>query len=251
MTFTMMVIHSYRLNKKLIFLLLNGRFNQSSQRDHKQLETFWVNGESKVIQKISSHDVRLEMGPDLTRAYFWPAVNKSGQPALDLTQRDFFWPEWKKIDIFRENFPNSNPNHKWLTRPESKFFDPDPSLCQTLTAKNITMSFYCLSVSNEVNHDRHFFKFWLGPWPDTTRAYFWPAVNKGPTCPWPGYFLIRRDFLTQKGKIWNFGEKFSRFRGGWPDPEHQIIELFNCPWHQVVNMKFGVWTPATAGNLWH
>jgi len=34
----------------------------------------------------------------------------------------------EKIDVFRGNFPNSNPNHKWLTRPRSKNFDPDPSL---------------------------------------------------------------------------------------------------------------------------
>jgi len=25
---------------------------------------------------------------------------------------------------------------------------------------------------------------------DTTRAYFWPAVNKMPVCLWPGYFLM-------------------------------------------------------------
>jgi len=39
------------------------------------------------------------------------------------TQRDFFWPEGKKIgkfDVFRGNFPN--PNHEWLTRPGSNFF---------------------------------------------------------------------------------------------------------------------------------
>jgi len=79
------------------------------------------------------------MGPDPTRAYFWPAVNKrptqEADPPLtrvlsDPTQRDFFWSEGKKIenfDIFRGNFPNSNPNLK-LTRPGSKIFDPDPSL---------------------------------------------------------------------------------------------------------------------------
>jgi len=39
----------------------------------------------------------------------------------DPTRRDFFLtPKRKKIekfDVFRGNFPNSNPNHKWLTRP--------------------------------------------------------------------------------------------------------------------------------------
>jgi len=74
------------------------------------------------------------MGPDPTQAYFLPAVNKRltrGTFRPDLKR--IFWPEEKKIekfDIFRGNFPNSNPNHKWLTRPHpgSKFFDPDPSL---------------------------------------------------------------------------------------------------------------------------
>jgi len=59
----------------------------------------------------------------------------------DPIRRDFFWPKGKKtekFDVFRGNFPNSNPNHKWLTRlkpqktdltqPWSKIFDPDPSL---------------------------------------------------------------------------------------------------------------------------
>jgi len=42
------------------------------------------------------------------------------------------------LRFFWGNFPNSNPNHKWLTRPDpshkkltrpgSKIFDPDPSL---------------------------------------------------------------------------------------------------------------------------
>jgi len=51
------------------------------------------------------------------------------------------WPEGKKFekfDIFRGNFPNPNPNHRWVTQPEllkidlsrpgSKVFDLDPSL---------------------------------------------------------------------------------------------------------------------------
>jgi len=53
----------------------------------------------------------------------------------DPTRVKNFWPEGKKIekfDVFRGNFPNSNPNHKWLTRPGSKIFDPDPSLKFTL-----------------------------------------------------------------------------------------------------------------------
>jgi len=72
--------------------------------------------------------------PNPTQAYFWPALNK--MPTR-------LWAEGQKIekfDVFRGNFPNSNPNHKWLTRPEpqkidptrpgSKILDPDPSLSQ-------------------------------------------------------------------------------------------------------------------------
>jgi len=63
--------------------------------------------------------------PDLTQAYFWSSVNKRptrlwpGYFVIWL-EEIFFWPEVKKIDkfdIFRGNFPNPNPNHKWLTRP--------------------------------------------------------------------------------------------------------------------------------------
>jgi len=75
----------------------------------------------------------LEIGPDPTRAFFWPAVNKRPTRVLsDLTRSKFFWPEGKKMekfDIFRGNFPNSNPNHKWLTRPNpshKKLTRPDP-----------------------------------------------------------------------------------------------------------------------------
>jgi len=54
--------------------------------------------------------------------------------------RDFFTLREKieKFDILGGNFPNSNPNHKWLTQPKpqkvdptqpgSKKFDPNPSL---------------------------------------------------------------------------------------------------------------------------
>jgi len=49
-----------------------------------------------------------------------------------LTQPEeiFFDPKGKieKFDVFRGNFPNSNPNHKWLTEPGSKKFFLDPLL---------------------------------------------------------------------------------------------------------------------------
>jgi len=65
------------------------------------------------------------MGPDPTQAYFWPAVNKRPthpQPRYFPTRPEeiFFSPKgnfFEKFDIFRGNFPNSNPNHKWLTQP--------------------------------------------------------------------------------------------------------------------------------------
>jgi len=68
---------------------------------------------------------KLEMGPDPT---------DPGTFRLDTNQ--FFLTRWEKIfkiHVFRGNFQNSNPNHKWLTRPDptqpgSKNFDPDPSL---------------------------------------------------------------------------------------------------------------------------
>jgi len=101
--------------------------------------------QSDLFKHTDPQTNRLEMGPDPTRAYFWPAVNKRLtclRPWYFLTQHEeSFLTQSKKIekfDIFTGNFPNSNPNHKWLTRPElqkidpiwpgSKFFDPDPSL---------------------------------------------------------------------------------------------------------------------------
>jgi len=60
--------------------------------------------------------------PDPTRAYFWPAVNKRPTwlwPGYFPTR-----PEAIFFDVFRGNFPNSNPNHKWLTRLEPQKIDP-------------------------------------------------------------------------------------------------------------------------------
>jgi len=97
-------------------------------------------------RKFNMTGLILEMGPDPTRAYFWLAVNKrltQLQPgyfptwpkAIFLTRRE----KIEKFDVFRGNFRNSNPNHKWLTWPYptratknwSKIFDPDPSLANT------------------------------------------------------------------------------------------------------------------------
>jgi len=73
---------------------------------------------------------------------------------------------------------------------------------------------------------------WIGPglfssqsW-DPIWAYFWRAVNKGPTCPWPGYFWpnLVRFFLTCRAKNGVLGGKFCRFIGGWSDPASKIFE---------------------------
>jgi len=48
------------------------------------------------------------------------------------TRRYIFWPEGKKVEIFwifRGNFPNPDPNQKWLTRPDlsnKKLIPPNP-----------------------------------------------------------------------------------------------------------------------------
>jgi len=47
-----------------------------------------------------------------------------------------------------------------------------------------------------------------GPWPDPTWAYFWPAVNKRPTCPLTQVLFdtTRWDFFDPKGrKLKNLG----------------------------------------------
>jgi len=57
--------------------------------------------------------------------------------------------------------------------------------------------------------------------PETTRAYFWPGVNKRPTLLWPGYFLTRPHeiFLTRKVKNWKFGILKGKFSDAKPKPK--------------------------------
>jgi len=77
---------------------------------------------------------RVEKGPDPTRAYFWPAINKRPKPSLTRVLFDsiqgFFYPKGKngKIWGFREK--NSKPKLKMAdpTQLWSKNFDPDPLL---------------------------------------------------------------------------------------------------------------------------
>jgi len=63
--------------------------------------------------------------------------------------------------------------------------------------------------------------------PDLTQAYFWPAVNKRPTCLRPRYFLTQPEeiIFDPKGKILKnltfLGEIFqiqTQTINGWPDP---------------------------------
>jgi len=89
----------------------------------------------------------VEIGPESTRPELTFDLQEiRGRRAFVPTRRDFFCPKGKKIekfDVFRGNFPNSNPNHNLLTRPEpqkidptrpgSKNLDPDPSLlCRSI-----------------------------------------------------------------------------------------------------------------------
>jgi len=73
----------------------------------------------------------------------------------------------------------------------------------------------------------------MGPDPtDPTRAYFWPAVNKRPTCLRPRYFATRPEeiFFDLKGKklknLTFLGEIFqiqTQIINGWPDPSHKKL----------------------------
>jgi len=84
---------------------------------------------------------RLEMDPATTRAvnkrptHLWPRYFLTDPKIFYLIQRGENWKIWN----FRGNFPNPDPNQKWLTqlgptlaaknwpyRPGSKFFDPVP-----------------------------------------------------------------------------------------------------------------------------
>jgi len=65
------------------------------------------------------------MGPDPTRAYFWPAVNKRPTrhgPGHFLARPDGIFlirkEKNKKFGIFRRNFPMLNPNQRWLIWPD-------------------------------------------------------------------------------------------------------------------------------------
>jgi len=96
-----------------------------------------------------------------TRAYFWPVVNKGLiwlWPWYFLTRpfEIFLTPSEKswKFDIFRRNFPNPNPNHRWLTRPSPSYkkIDPDPSLVQTNSYLKPVFLFICQIILIFVNN---------------------------------------------------------------------------------------------------
>jgi len=77
----------------------------------------------------------------------------------------------------------------------------------------------------------NFFSGWSktrdGPWPDPTRAYFWPAVNKRPTRLQHGYLPTQPKaiFFAPKGKKLNnliflrgIFEIQTQTINGWPNP---------------------------------
>jgi len=71
--------------------------------------------------------------------------------------------------------------------------------------------------------DNHNFCWSIKLLSDPTRAYFWPAVKKGPTWPWPGNFLTwtKEIFLIRQKKnckISSFWINFSWLRESWPNP---------------------------------
>jgi len=86
-------------------------------------------------------------GPDPTRTYFWSAVNKTLTrlwPEYSSTRWHFSDPKGKKLKNFgSKSIPKpkmadpTRPEQQNLTRPRSKFFDPDPSLYYSKVAPNI------------------------------------------------------------------------------------------------------------------
>jgi len=86
--------------------------------------TILMNNYFEKIRTASVHQrLIVEMGPDPTRAYFWPAVNKRPTGVLyDLTRSNFFWPEVKKLKnltflgVIFEIQTQPDPGQKFLTR---------------------------------------------------------------------------------------------------------------------------------------
>jgi len=97
----------------------------------------------------------LEMGPDPSRAYFWPAVKERpthlwpGTFRPDLKRFFLTWrrKNWK-IWHFDGKFSKPRPKPRWLTRPDPtkieltpiKIFDPVPSLYNVHDTVSITKS---------------------------------------------------------------------------------------------------------------
>jgi len=86
--------------------------------------------------------------------------------------------------------------------------------------RNVAMWCFPISYLNSYNHSKiyciglihsHLLEARDGPWTDTTWAYFWPAVNKRPTCLWPGYFLPEEIFLIRREKNWKICHFYVEF----------------------------------------
>jgi len=93
------------------------------------------------------------------------------------------------------------------------------------------------------------------PWPDPTRAYLWPAVNKRPTRLRPGYFPNRPEdiFFYPKGKnlknltfLGEISQIQTQNINDWPDPSHKKLTripitsptLIHCEYSYVGSTLF-------------
>jgi len=124
------------------------------------------------------------------------------------------WGVWSRISLAGDEFLLS---HMKISELAKEF------CAQT----QIFLKLYSYALSN-VLYKLFFWLFWciveMGP--DPTRAYFWTAINKRPTCLWPGYFPTQPEeiFFDPKGKNLTFlGEIFriqTQTINGWPNPSH-------------------------------
>jgi len=110
------------------FVILIQRFGQMGKRKRKPgKNTSWWIDYYTFLFLLDDRALGLEMSPDPTRAYFFPAINKRltwlWPGAYFLIQPDeiFFEPKGKKLNkiaIFRGKFPNPHTNQRWLSRPK-------------------------------------------------------------------------------------------------------------------------------------
>jgi len=103
-----------------------------SLSEQNAMKTFLSKRDMDIVWQIIDPGLKkLEMGLNPNRAYFWPKVLTHLWPGYFLIlPEDIFLSEgikMKKFVIFKANFPNPNPNQRWLTcltRPEQQKIDP-------------------------------------------------------------------------------------------------------------------------------